>query len=232
MMRYTVDQLTAWIKRNLGSPFINLEIDQQQIIDQIYIALSLFSLYRPRPRYGSLRMFPGQFFYLQGVPVGQGIAEVWFVQPNPVPEELFWGNLIYPTPTFKTGLDEYDMFLRWQKTWLRVASIQPQWTYDETERALYIHNPLDRYMCGLLIYENWEDTTGLDLFGSQWVRDYALQKARLLLGEMLLKFSGAIPGPARDLQLDIAKRDKAQIEIDKLEARLFGSQMMPGLQTD
>ena len=221
---YTVDQLANYIQRQLGQPVFNVELTRQQILDQIQDALGLYSVWRPLPRYGALRLNPGQFEYMQGVDVGQGIAYVWFLQPNPVPSELFWGNLIYPTPTFKTGLDEYDTFLRWQKTWLRVASIRPDWAWDEARQLLYVHNPLDRYMCGILIFDNWKDTTGLDQIGATWVKQYANQKARLQLAEIMSKFSGAIPGPMQNMNYDQTKRDKAQAEIDKLETSLKGMQ--------
>jgi hypothetical protein len=229
---YTFDQLANYIQRKLGGPVWNVELPRQNIIDNIQDALGKYSVYRPLPRYGALRMIPGQFSYLSGVDVGQGVAYVWFLQPNPVPEELFWGNLIYPTPTFKTGLDEYDTFLRWQKTWLRVASIRPDWMWDESQQLLYIHNPLDRYMCGILCYMNWTDTQGLDQWGAQWVKDYAYQLARMAYAELMSKYSGAVPGPAQGLILDQAKRNMATEELHRLEDRLFAAQMTTPLSID
>jgi hypothetical protein len=232
LIGYSVDQLANYIIRRLGSPVFNVELQRQQVLDCIQDALGLFSMYRPLPKYGAIRLVPGQFRYLQGVDVGQGIANVWFLQPNPVPEELFWGNLIYPTPTFKTGLDEYDSFLRWQKTWMRVTSIRPDWLYDEVEKALYIHNPLERYQCGFLSLVNYTDTMMLDNFGSQMVKDLAYQMARLSYAEIMSKYSGAIPGPAQNLQFDQQRRGAAQEELDKLKARLVGSQFTTPLSID
>ena len=81
-------------------------------------------------------MVRGQHRYLDGEDVGLGIANIQFVEPNPVPTEIFYGNLINPAPLFRLGLDEYDTFLRWRKTWQRVTSVRPDWYYDEMERCL------------------------------------------------------------------------------------------------
>jgi len=166
----------------------------------------------------------GQYRYLEGENVGLGIVQVDFVEPNPVPTEIFYGNLINPAPLFRTGLDEYDSFLRWRKTWQRVTSIRPDWIYDEIEGVLYIHNPIERYQAGIQAYWPFERTEGLSYTGAQWVKEYALARSQLLLGEIFMKFSGAIPSPLQNLQLDAAKRDKAQAQIDKLIEQVKGMQ--------
>lgn len=221
---YTVDQLKNYIMRQLGAPTWNVDLTNQQILDCIQDALGMFSQWVPVTRVGSLPLVRGQFKYLQGADVGQGVARVDFVEPNPVPTEIFYGNLINPAPLFRTGLDEYDMFLRWRKTWQRVTSIRPDWFYDEYEQALYIHNPIERYHAGVFCYFPQTDPSKLNLVGADWVKRYALARSRLLLGEVWMKFSGAIPGPLQNMQLDQQKRDKAQEEIDKLMEQLKGMQ--------
>jgi len=155
---YTVDQLKNYIFRQLGGPVWNVELSNQQILDHIQDSLSLYSQWKPNQKVGNLILVRGQFKYLVGVPVGLGVARVDFVEPNPVPTEIFYGNLINPAPLFRTGLDEYDVFLRWRKTWQRVTSIKPDWFYDEFEHALFIHNPIERYQCGVFCYWPWERT--------------------------------------------------------------------------
>jgi hypothetical protein len=229
---YTVDQLIGYIQRQLGSPVWNVELSNQQIADAIQDAMVLYSTWRPVWRFGSIMLQRGQFEYLKGIDLGQGPVQLDFVQPNPVPAELFWGNLLDPAPLLRNGLDELDSFLRWVKVWMRVTSIQPNWQYDQARQVLYIWNPLDRYQCGLQFYEPYKDTKSLDNWGAVWVKDYALQKARLLLGEIFAKFSGAIPGPAQNLQLDLQKRDKAETRLKELEEKLQGAQITCPIQID
>ena len=219
-----MSQLASYIIRQLGSPTWNVELSNQQILDAIQDALGLYSQWVPNIKVGNLSLIRGQFRYLQGVDVGLGVAQVDFVEPNPVPTEIFYGNLINPAPLFRTGLDEYDMFLRWRKTWMRVTSIRPDWFYDDTEQALYIHNPIERYQAGIFCYWPHERTEKLTLTGADWVKRFALAKSKLLLGEVWMKFSGAIPGPVKDIQLDQQKREKAQEEVDKLMEQLKGMQ--------
>ena len=222
---YSLEQLSNYIQRQLGAPTWNVELTNQQILDCIQDALGLYSQWVPQIRVGNVPLVRGQFKYLAGADVGLGIARIDFVEPNPVPTEIFYGNMINPAPLFRTGLDEYDMFLRWRKTWARVTSIRPDWFYDEAECALYIHNPIERYQAGIFAYFPHMDTSKLTLTGADWVKRYSLARSRLLLGEVWMKFSGAIPGPLQNIQLDQQKRDKAQEEVDKLMEQLKGMQL-------
>ncbi len=229
---YTVDQLAKYIFRQLGAPTWNVEETKQQVLDSIQDALSLFSQWRPTIRVGNVQLVKGIYQYLKGADVHQGIVQVDFVEPNPVPTEIFYGNLINPAPLFRTGLDEYDTFLRWRKVWQRVTSIQPNWYYDDGSKTLFIHNPIERYQAGVFMYASWDRTEDLDLTGSIWVKEYALESARYLYGEILAKFSGAIPGPLQPLMLDQQKRNNAQTRLDKLREKLQNMQLFPPVQID
>ena len=159
---YSADQLKNWIFRQLGSPIWNVELDAQHVLDSIQEGLNNISLWRPRIRYGTIRLVSNKTIYLQGVDVGaQGIVNVDFVDGIPSPTEIFYGNLISPAPLIRTGLDEYDSFLRWRKTWQRVTSVQPDWMYDVFTKTLYIHNPIERYHAGVTSFENFNQTQDL-----------------------------------------------------------------------
>jgi hypothetical protein len=227
-----LEQLADYVERQLGAPTWNVELSRQQILDTINDALTLWSIWVPLRRAQSIILVQGQFRYLEGVDVGQGIAEVSFVEPNPVPTEIFYGNLINPAPIFRLGLDEYDTFLRWRKTWMRVTSVQPNWMYDDVDSCLYIHNPIERYMCGVICYFDVTDPRALDSVGSQWVKRYSVAKANMLLGQQWMKFSGAIPGPVQNLQLDQERRRMWTDEMNRLEAELKAMQRSAPLTVD
>lgn len=226
---FSYDQLKNYIFRQLGSPVWNIEVTPQQVIDSINDALSLYSIYRPRLLFGSVRLSKSQFEYLQTELADtqiMAVVSVEFVDTVPAPTEIFYGNLISPAPIIRTGLDEYDMFLRWRKTWQRVTSVQPQWQFDQERRLLYVYNPLDRYHCGIELHAMWTDTVNLPLIGATWVKRYATAKSRFLYGEILSKFNGAIPAPLQDLTLDQNKRVEAKEEMEKLEEKLIGMQVV------
>lgn len=221
-VHYTVDQLANWIFRKLGSPSWTIELSRQQALDAIKDSVDYYSLYRPKLRYKALKMFSHKHDYYNGEDLGQGVVDVQFLEPNPVPTEIFYGNLIDPAPIFRTGVDEYDTFLRWRKTWMRVTSVRPDWYYDDVDRILWIHNPLERYDASVWYMQGYtmETVPNLDPTGKTWVRDYALAKAKATYGEILEKYSGAIPGPVQNLQLDQSKSADGEQSIEKLEAKL------------
>lgn len=229
---YTRDALCAYIFRQLGSPTWEVELSKQQVIDGIQDALNLYAVWRPNTKVGNIILVKGQHVYLKGYDVDQGVVDVQFVEPNPVPTEIFYGNLINPAPLFRLGLDEYDTFLRWRKTWMRVTSVRPDWYYDESERVLYISNPIERYQAAVFIYASYDDTKGLDAVGAQWVKEYSLEKARYLLGDVWSKYSGAIPGPVQNLQLDQQKREQANNRLKELRDQLRGMQKSTPLSID
>jgi hypothetical protein len=115
---------------------------------------------------------------------------------------------------------------------MRVTSIQPNWYYDDPRQILYIHNPIERYQAGVFFYGNWKRTEWLDQFGALWVKEYALEAARYTYGEVLAKFSGAIPGPLQPLMLDQQKRNNAQARLDKLREKLQNAQQLVPVMID
>ena len=229
---FTCDQLKNYIIRQLGGPTYAIELTNQQILDHIQNALGLYSQWVPNIKVGSLVLIRGQHKYLQGVSLGLGIAKVDFVEPMATPTDLFFAGLINPAPLFRTGLDEYDTFLRWRKTWMRVTSIKPDWFYDDVEQCLYIHNPVERYQAGIFCYWPHERTEKLSYTGADWVKRYALAACELQLGKIFSKYSGAIPGIGQNLQLDQQKRELAQAEIDKLMEGLRGMQISTPFSID
>jgi hypothetical protein len=235
LVGYSIDQLVDYCRRQLGYPTWNVELTTQQVLDCINDALSAYSQMRPRLLFGSIRMSKSQHLYLaeqlKDLKI-LGVANVEFVDTVPAPTEIFYGNLISPAPIIRTGLDEYDLFLRWRKTWQRVTSVAPQWKFDDDRRVLYLHNPLDRYHCGIELHAIYDDTRVLPHIGATWVKKYSLAKSRFLYGDIMLKFSGAIPGPIRDMTLDQGKRADGKADMEKLEAQLFGMQEIVPLQVD
>lgn len=115
---------------------------------------------------------------------------------------------------------------------MRVTSVKPDWYYDDPRKTLYIHNPIERYQAGVYFYGNWKRTNDLDQFGALWVKEYALEAARFTYGEIMSKFSGAIPGPLQPLMLDQQKRSNAQARLDKLREQLKNAQVFPAISID
>ena len=230
---YSVDQLCSYILRKLGQNVFVVELERQQVLDSIQDALAEYSQWRPRIGYGGLQLQGGVFEYLQGVDLGYGVTKVDFINPTQAPADLYWlTNLVNPAPVLNSRMDEYDVFLRWYKTWGRVTSVYPDWIYDTGCKVLYIYNASPIYHCGVQFMDVWRDTTKLDAFGAKWVKDFSYETARYSYSDIMSKYSGAIPGPVRDLQFDPNKRGEAQNRIDKLMEQLKGSRITPGIMQD
>lgn len=231
--KYSQDQLANYIIRQLGSTVFAVEIQRQQILDCINDSLREYSVWRPIQCVGGLQLQSGVYAYLQGLDLGQGVVKVWFVNPTQAPADLYWlTNLVNPAPVLNSRMDEYDVFLRWYKTWGRITSVYPDWMYDATNLVLYIYNAQPIYQCGVMYLQNYTDTINLDAYGAKWVKDYAFQRSRLTYAEIMSKYSGVIPGPIKDLQFDQAKRDKAEAALDKLLVDLKGAQWSAGMMQD
>jgi hypothetical protein len=237
LVGYTQDQLKEYIKRQLGQPVWNIELTEQQILDNIQDAIGKFSLWKPLLSWGAIPMVAGQKQYLINANVGQGVAEVTFVENRLGVLNLDFGNPFTTMSIMTTGLGldgmgEYDSYLRWQKTWQRVTSTDPKWQYDEVRKCLWIHNPIARYRAAILLYLNFADCKSLSQYGADWVKEYSLAKCRYQIGDIWMKYSGAIPGPVKDIQLDQQKREKAEKKIEELEQRLRDSQELTPLSID
>jgi hypothetical protein len=235
MVGYTIDQLADYVFRQLGTPIWDVELTRQHVLDNINDSLAKYSMYRPKMLFGAVRMSKGHTNYLQDTLKDWrvlAVVSVEFVDTVPAPTEIFYGNLISPAPIIRTGLDEYDTFLRWRKTWQRVTSVEAKWHYDEVGRVLRIYNPLDRYHCGITLYAVHDRTEELPLIGAIWVKEYSVAKARFTYGDILMKFSGVIPGPVQNMQLDQGKRDEAKKDIEKLDIQIVGMQETSPVQLD
>ena len=67
---YTVDQLAAYILRQLGSPTWNVELTKQQVLDCIQDALNEVSIWLPPVIVGNIQLVRGRFEYLKDSNMG------------------------------------------------------------------------------------------------------------------------------------------------------------------
>src|SRR5947207_7661148 len=71
---FKVDQLAGYIERQLGKPVWEVELTRQQILDNIQDALGQYSQWVPLERVGNIVLVRGQFRYLSGIDVDQGVS--------------------------------------------------------------------------------------------------------------------------------------------------------------
>lgn len=230
--RYTIDQLREYIMRSLGYPVWVVEMTPQQVLDKINDALLQYSLRCPKRRYLPIPLVRGKIKYRENEDNGLGVTDVQFFAPTSTPGAIFYANLIDPTPIMRTGLDDLSTFYNWRKTFSRVTGITPDWYWDESENALYIHNPIERYYAACQIDFPYTTTESLPYRGGNWVKRYAIATCRYQYGDILSKYQGMIPGPSQALTLDQGKRAEATSQIQRLEEELFGMQESAPMMID
>jgi hypothetical protein len=224
LTRPTLESLRSYIQSCLGQGIFSVELTADQLDNAITDALWLYSSRIPIIGYRGLVTSPDIVAYPISHDIGFGIFDVQFVQPDPKPSALFYANLIDVAPVKPATMESYDIFLRWRRTFMKVTSVANHWQYDEIGKRLMIYSPIQSTKCCYF----WHLPRNLDQVKLQhipWVRKYAVAKAKSVLGKARSKFSGLLPGPARDMNLngDSLQQEAAE-EIQQLETVLLSMQ--------
>jgi len=224
-MALTEAGLLDYVVTELGNGAWQVELLEKQIKNAITDTLEHYSRRLPLLGYGAVSLsttqnkytFPGQDF-------GFGIWHVSFIEPDPKPSAIFYANLLDVAP-IKTGrFGDYDIFLRWRKTFMKVTSVEPEWMWDQNAQTLWIYNPIEAYKASMWWYLP-KTLAQVDLVHERWVKDYLLARCKYLLGLNRSKFQGAIPGPARDITTDGNDlKSEGRDEMKRLEDQLFSMQ--------
>ena len=158
-------------------------------------------------------------------PIGYGIFDCEFITDDIRPAAVFYMGLLGDkVPLNSVMLAEYDSFLRYRKTMMRSTSVAPQWQWDEDTSTLFIYAPV----FNLKACYYWHEPRPLSkvrLEHQDWMRSYSLASAKMTLGKVRSKFSGVLPGPAQQLQLNGAELcAEAREELKALTEYLIGVQ--------
>lgn len=229
--RYNVSDLIQYIKTSLGGNIFSVELDNDAIIQAITDALLEYSKRIPLVAHMTMQISPSVRVY--PLPdTGYGVFYWDFIQPDPKPSALFYANLLDVAPVKASTMESYDIFLRWRKTFMRVTSVAPQAEWDELNNVMVVYAPVDgTNMC--VAWHQPRNLSQVRLEDQDWIRKYTLAKCKFTLSQVRDKFSGVLPGPAQNLQLNGAKlAAEATTEIEKLEAFLLAKQGDVGLIVD
>lgn len=224
--KYNISQLRTYIKVNLGSGLFAVELTDEQLDEAVMDALNEYGKRQPIIESRILQISP----YVRAYPLphdaGYGVFDCQFITDDVTPAAVFYMGLLggQTTPLNAVMLAEYDAFLRYRKTMMRATSVAPDWAYEEDTNTLFIYAPV----FNLRASYSWHAPRPLSkvrLEHQGWIRSYSLAKAKLTLGKVRSKFSGVLPGPARDLQLNGENlQSEAREEIKVLEAYLLSVQ--------
>lgn len=225
-MALTEPELIEYVKDELGGGFWKVELSPQQIKAAIRDALKEYSRRIPMEGYGAITLSNTQNKYdMSAQDLGFGIHHVSFIEPDPRPSAIFYANLLDVAPIRTSRFQDYDVFLRWRKTFMKVTSVQPEWYWDQNAKLLWVYNPIEFYKASMFWYLP-RALENVELAHERWVEKYILARCKYMLGINRSKFQGAIPGPSKDITTDGNNmKDEGKEEIKALEEELLSMQL-------
>ncbi len=145
------------------------------------------------------------------------------------PFNLAYTNTYLLSGTMMGGLATYELFAGYQKLVGRMFGSFVEYNWRQSNHTLTIlQRPFANGEQILLRTYNYRPDFVLlsDIYAKQWLYDYSLATAKMMLGEARSKFSN-IAGPQTGIQLNgTALKSEAQAEFDKLEKEL--DNLIPG----
>lgn len=237
--------LKNYILYNLGYPLIRIELTEEHLLTAIIDAVTMYNRYAAIDySYINLEVTENPFDVPYGVNketivdvfvpagffdnIGAGLVTGGFVGE-------FEGTII---PIFgqksglldvlgKFDLSMYYMYLQKLEDIKKIIGIDRMWAIINNKIEVY---PKSSLLTNVgIIYKG--KLTDSEAEEQEWIKKYALAKAKLMLGTIRSKFSGINAAGINIAADGEALKSEAKEEIDKLEERLWGMQMpMPIMQ--
>lgn len=132
---------------------------------------------------------------------------------------MYLSNMLLQSNTNFSGLLNYELYADRREMLARMFGGYCTFSWNPTDHKLFIHRKFradDEVYLWCFVERDDEDLLN-DVYGSPWIKDYALAQAKLMLGEARSKFATiAGPGGGTSLNGDSMKQE-AIAELEKLE---------------
>lgn len=189
------NDLTDWIKRQLGFPQVAVELSGEQLNDAVNNALEDVDKFIPRIYEKALDVLPGVTRYgpFDETEVGDGVVHVTFTDRfrNPHVHDPFFG--ISYLNELRGDFRTFIIANQFRETLEKVDSEEPEFKWDPVTRYLLIHSPNTQYRATLYFSRRWS----VGEIERQWHQDFrrlALSYAREIIAEVRGKYE-MIPTP-------------------------------------
>jgi len=229
-------QIVEYVKSMLGSGMVDVELDPVHYNTAINKALAKFrqrSSNAVEESFGFLTLEEDQNEYL----LPQEVTNVRQIFRRSVgsrsgggqggslyePFNLAYSNTYLLTSTNMGGLATYYAFASYQKLVGKMFGSEINFTFNKTTKKLTImQRPRVEEEVMLWLYNYRPDFNLMqDQFAGQWLKDYSLATAKLMLGEAREKFA-SIAAPSGTTQLNgAALKSEGKAEIEGLELDLI-----------
>lgn len=230
-------ELYEWVRRQLGYPRVDVELDQEHVKDAMVEALAEYSTYKPRRVTESWVAPPDvsqHFWKTKGV---RGVFDIQAerVRPTMMLEtdyEGLTGKLLSPAlisvnlgqglfrpPTFDIPLLEYTR--QWQKIVANELSAEVSWKLADDKLSVWISSPgVHTGVQATLTLDHVSPLT-IPSYDEGWFRKYVVAYVKAnALGHMRSKF-GEIFGANQSLHLDgDSLKTEGREDLEKLIAEI------------
>jgi hypothetical protein len=235
---FTLAELRDHIRKSLGGSVWRLEgmgSSDSDLIDQaISGALMEYSRRVPKPNYHMLTTNSRKKAYPMRGPdhsepyAGYGVWRVDFIEPVPLVAPITF-NLLGVTPISNFSGDDIAQFINWRKTFRRVISSEPMWTWFEDQKTLFIYNVVDFAKACAYTYEP-RSFGDISLVHKDFIRRFSIAQTKEKLALIRRKF-GDIPGPGGNtIKLDgdaLMKEAAEEMKECRAELMLFQPRAIP-----
>lgn len=192
----TSDVIKRYVRRMLGEPVIEVEIENETIDEIIDQALGIYGTYKPVEKVGTINILSGQQKYdLTATEVGKGIIEVF--RPDAMRSPISLDQFdVFKYHTHLPNLDPGDYYMErvWWKEVRMSAGSDDDWfldfNYDDGTAVFYVNPiPSSSYT---LNYRYVVDPTLAQIPASDddLIKDYILALCKIVVGEIRSKFQG------------------------------------------
>lgn len=215
-----------WVRKKLGDPTIQIELDETQIEQSIDDVMELFMIYRPVEN--NIGKQYGRGHYLLDPPTGAiGVLDVEFVRNDFATYESVEGALLYDPFYFLsaggiTGIDiqTYDLVRHWLEIISReFGSEEGYLLLDDGRVFLQVPGTFDVTIKWAM---PWTGLGNIHRPYQQLFLNLTLAKSRQILGHIRAKFSQGVPGAGTMVQMDGEyQREKGATDEEKFTDELI-----------
>lgn len=192
----TAKLVKRYVRRMLGDPVVEVELEDETIDDIIEQALGIYGTLKPVEKVETINVIAGQQKYtLTADQVGKGIVEIFRpdLMRSPISLDQFD---VFKYHTHLPNLDPGDYYLErvWWNEVRMSAGSDDDWfvdfNYDDGTATLYI-NPIPSSSYTLnYIYVVDPTLTQVPASDDDFMKDYILAMAKIVVGEIRSKFQG------------------------------------------
>lgn len=214
-------EYVEWVKRQLGYPILDVELDPENIKDGLKEALALYSKFKARKATESFTAADGMTVHPITTPGVRGVYKVDFQgvtdglnAPN-IEAQLMSGSFAYyGVAAPKMDLRYYEYARQWVKLASRELSSEQDYHLSDDGRTVYIYSPGRMTKVTLTLTLDHVSPRTVPTHDQYWIRRYMLAYSKGILGRIRSKFS-TIPGANKDLTLDgpaLLEESKTEME--------------------